>query len=122
MAVFTAKFVGHKRGASRAAAEKDIVQAIEDGDINPEKMLEPANASARTRQESRMKNGPETVTSVDDGGNCLHINKSPVVFGKGVKVPYQQCKDCRKKIPMKKLADRGLNDAPPQGVRIKDET
>lgn len=131
--ILDAKFVGknpqdNNRGIqpceTTPALSKDLVQSIEDGDIDPEDLTQakPDNHAQRTHQENRMTGGPDTLVSTDDAGKCLHINKTPIVFGKGVKVPYRQCKDCSKKIYVKKVAERGLDMSVPEGVRVKDET
>ena len=72
--------------------QKSRVQAIEDGDVDPDMSIEKIGT---------VSGGPETIEQLDDDGRCVHFNKSPVKIGKDG--PYQVCKSCNKRIPFRKL-------------------
>jgi len=120
--------VGTRRAELSQAGSKDLVQGIEDGSINPESLLdETATTDTQPVESAKAQGssgGPEVVASTDEEGNCLHANRGRIIFGKGVKVPYQVCQnpDCKKKIPIQKPVDKGLDEPLPQGVRMRDDT
>jgi len=118
--------VGTRRAELSQAGSKSLVQGIEDGSIDPNTLLDNDTATTEKPAERTQgsSDGPETVASTDGEGNCLHVNRGRIIFGKGVKVPYQVCKnpDCRKKIPIQKPVDKGLDEPLPQGVRMRDDT
>jgi len=96
---------------------KEKAQAIEDGSYNPDQELAPEE-----KEEGKATAAIDTVQSVDDEGNCLHINRGRVRgIGHGQR-PYQVCRDCNKKIPFKSHSERGLDERAPAGVKFHDKT
>jgi len=63
----------------------------------------------------------ESSTKAQHAGNkrkCPHMNKGSIRGIKGGGVPWRQCLDCGKKIPMKRPDERSFQ-APPAGCNLK---
>jgi hypothetical protein len=91
----------------KKSRSQSVAQSIEDGDISDPRNLNDDGGpeNPEIEQVRVVANGPETIDPVGSDNKCRHLNKGRIL-GIDKKQPYQICRSCKERIPIKNKEER----------------